>query len=228
MFLGLTGYYRRFISDYAELAGPLMELLKDGVDVKKTWSTAHTDAVNKLKHIVCSYPILRQYDHKRPIVVVSDASDYAIGGALIQYYEDGGDTKKPLPCAVAYVSRRLTSAERNYSVQEKECLAIKYCLDKFKHYVLATNITVKCLSDHQSLQYLTKGHPINGQAGGRIARWAHELSGYDYKIEYIPGKKNVVGDILSRLISAEDANSVNQSINNQDLTRVLNPKYVAG
>jgi len=84
MFLGLTGYYRRFISDYAELAGPLMELLKDGVDVKKTWSTAHTDAVNKLKHIVCSYPILRQYDHKRPIVVVSDASDYAIGGALIQ------------------------------------------------------------------------------------------------------------------------------------------------
>ena len=108
---------------------------------------------------------------------------------------------------MAYVSRRLSPAERNYSVQEKECLAIKYCLGKFKHYVLATNITVKCLSDHQSLQYLTKGHPINGQAGGRIARWAHELSGYDYKIEYLPGKKNVVGDILSRLISAEDASA---------------------
>ena len=173
---------------------------KDGVDVKKAWTSKHTDAVNKLKHTICSYPILRQYDHTKPIVVVSDASDYAIGGALIQYYGDD-------PCAVAYASRRLSAAEKNYSVQEKECLAIKYCLGKFKHYVLATNITVKCLSDHQSLQYLTKGHPINGQAGGRIARWAHELSGYDYKIEYLPGKKNVVGDILSRLISAEDASS---------------------
>ena len=170
------------------------------MDVKSAWTKRHTDAVTKLKHIICSYPILRQYDHTRPIIVVSDASDYAIGGALIQYYDDN-------PCAVAYVSRRLSPAERNYSVQEKECLAIKYCLGKFKHYVLATNITVKCLSDHQSLQYLTKGHPINGQAGGRIARWAHELSGYDYKIEYLPGKKNVVGDILSRLISAEDASA---------------------
>ena len=168
---------------------------KDGVDVKKAWTSKHTDAVNKLKHTICSYPVLRQYDHTKPIVVVSDASDYAIGGALIQYYGDD-------PCAVAYASRRLSAAEKNYSVQEKECLAIKYCLGKFKHYVLATNITVKCLSDHQSLQYLTKGHPINGQAGGRIARWAHELSGYDYKIEYLPGKKNVVGDILRRLISA--------------------------
>ena len=116
---------------------------------------------------------------------MSDASAYAIGGALIQYYDDN-------PCAVAYVSRRLTPAEENYSVQEKECLAIKYCLSKFKHYVLATNITVKCLSDHQSLQYLTKGHAINGHAGGRIARWENELSAYNYKIEYLPGRKNVV------------------------------------
>ena len=55
------------------------------MDVKSAWTKRHTDAVTKLKHIICSYPILRQYDHTRPIIVVSDASDYAIGGALIQY-----------------------------------------------------------------------------------------------------------------------------------------------
>ena len=86
-------------------------------------------------------------------------------------------------------------------------MAIKYCLGKFKRYVLATNITVKCLSDHQSLQYLTQGHATNEHANGRIARWANELSLYNYKIEYLLGKKkfNVVGDILSRLITAESA-----------------------
>ena len=149
MFLGLTGFYRRFIADYADMCRPLMDLLKDKVDVKATWTNEHTEAVRKLKHSICSYPVLRQYDHTRPIVVVSDASAYAIGGALIQYYDKS-------PCAVAYVSRRLTPAEVNYSVQELECLAIKYCLSKFRHYVLATNITVKCLSDHQSLQYLVE------------------------------------------------------------------------
>jgi hypothetical protein len=162
-----------------------MELLKkDGVDVKKAWTSKYTDSVNTLKHTRCSYPIIRQYDHTKPIVVVSDASDYAICGAPIQNYKDD-------PSTVAYVSQRLSTTKKNYSVHEKECLAIKYCLDKFKHYVSATNIIMECLSDHQTLQSLTKGHPINGQAGERIARWAHELSGYDYKIEYLRGRRKM-------------------------------------
>ena len=74
MFLGLTGFYRRFIADYADLTKPLVDLLKDKTDVKAEWKTEHTNAVLKLKHSICSYPVLRQYDHTKPIVVVSDAS----------------------------------------------------------------------------------------------------------------------------------------------------------
>ena len=91
--------------------------------------------------------VQRQCDHTRPIVVVSDASDYAIGGVLMQYYEE-------LPCVVALIvlrvatRRRLTPTQMNYSEQEKakEYLVIKYCLDKFKHYVLTTNITMETMS----------------------------------------------------------------------------------
>jgi hypothetical protein len=107
--LGLTGYYRRFISDYAELALPLMELL---IDVKKAWTSKHTDSVNTLKHTICSYPILRQYNHTKPIVVVSDASDYAIGGTLIRCYKDD-------PGAVAYVSRWLSTTKKNYTSKKR-------------------------------------------------------------------------------------------------------------
>jgi transposase InsO family protein len=192
VFLGLTGFYRKHIDGYARIVTPLTDLLKKGVNVIKEWTPEHTEAVETLKKAITQYPILRQFDPQRRIFLCTDASAFAIGGVLWQRY--GED---PLP--VAYVSRRLNKHELNYSVQELECLAIVYSVKKFRHYLLGSPFEIKVMSDHQSLQYLKKGR----EAGGRIARWAMALSEYNYQIEYLPGKSNLLGDALSRLVAIE-------------------------
>ena len=192
VFLGLTGFYRKHIDGYARIVTPLTDLLKKGVNVVKDWTPQHTEAVETLKKAITQYPILRQFDPQRRIFLCTDASAFAIGGVLWQRY--GED---PLP--VAYVSRRLNKHELNYSVQELECLAIVYSVKKFRHYLLGSPFEIKVMSDHQSLQYLKKGR----EAGGRIARWAMALSEYNYQIEYLPGKSNLLGDALSRLVAIE-------------------------
>ena len=192
VFLGLTGFYRKHIDGYARIVTPLTDLLKKGVNVIKEWTPSHTEAVETLKKAITQYPILRQFDPQRRIFLCTDASAFAIGGVLWQRY--GED---PLP--VAYVSRRLNKHELNYSVQELECLAIVYSVKKFRHYLLGSPFEIKVMSDHQSLQYLKKGR----EAGGRIARWAMALSEYNYQIEYLPGKSNLLGDALSRLVAIE-------------------------
>jgi hypothetical protein len=91
------------------------------------------------------------------------------------------------------------SYKLNYSVQELECLAIVYSVKKFRHYLLGSPFEIEVMSDHQSLQYLKKGR----EAGGRIARWAMALSEHNYQIEYLPGKSNLLGNALSRLVAIE-------------------------
>ena len=127
--------------------------------------------------------MLRQPDFHKPFVVYTDASDYAMGAALCQEH----DGKM---CVVAYCSRGFAGPERNYSVQEKECLGIVFATKKFRRYLLGGNFTVRIMTDHSSLQYLTKSREM----GGRIARWAMIMSEYNYKVEYLKGKLNVVGD----------------------------------
>eukprot|EP01051_Picozoa_sp_SAG22_P000793 SAG22_NODE_25_length_30107_cov_28.456412_14_plen_187_part_00 len=105
------------------------------------------------KEAMTRYPVLRQCDIDKPIHVVTDASATAIGGCLHQYHKDP-TTGEEHPCAVAYVSRRMIPAERNYSVQEIETLAIVYTLTKFRAYLLATPFKIKCLSDHSDHQSL--------------------------------------------------------------------------
>ena len=192
VFLGLTGFYRKHIDGYARIVTPLTDLLKKGVNVVKEWTAECTVAVETLKKAITRYPILRQFDPQRRIFLCTDASAFAIGGVLWQRYGEN-----PLP--VAYVSRRLTKHELNYSVQELECLAIVYSVKAFRHYLLGSPFEIKVMSDHQSLQYLKKGR----EAGGRIARWAMALSEYNYQIEYLPGKSNLLGDALSRLVAIE-------------------------
>ena len=193
------------------MAGPLTELLK-GKSAKIDpclWTRRQSESVLALKRAITQYPVLRQFDQTKPIYVVTDASDYAIGGCLFQYHGE-----PPAPCAVQYISRQMIPAERNYDVREKECLAIKYTLAQLRHYLLASRFTVKCLSDHRSLQYLKKGKEI----GGRIARWALALGEFDYEIEYIKGADNQLADLLSRLVAAE-ASDANQELGHDDMAK---------
>ena len=122
----------------------------------RTWSKARaptlhlrqSESVKALKRAITEYPVLRQFDQTRPIYVVTDASNYAIGGCLFQYHGE-----PPSPCAVQYISRAMIPAELNYDVREKECLAIKYVLGKLKHYLIATKNCLLATLSHLLIKF---------------------------------------------------------------------------
>eukprot|EP01050_Picozoa_sp_SAG11_P009393 SAG11_NODE_878_length_6760_cov_22.303558_2_plen_211_part_00 len=139
------------------------------------------------------YPVLRQPDYAKEFMLYTDARDYAIGGALTQLHD--GE-----PCVVAYTSRSLTGPEINYSVQEKEALGIVHGVKKFRKTLLGSTFKIRIITDHNSLQYLSKPN----ETGGRMSRWAMIMSEYNYSIEYLKGELNTVADALSRLITVPD------------------------
>ncbi|GFX49705.1 transposon Tf2-11 polyprotein [Trichonephila clavipes] len=120
-----------------------------------------------------------------------DASNYALGAVLLQ---GEGSDEHP----IEYASRLLTPAERNYSTTEREALAVVWVLKKFRGYIEGTEITVA--SDHQPLKWLLN---IKSPTG-RLARWALEIQSFNLKVQYIPGKANVVADMLSRPVTQEE------------------------
>ena len=119
-FLGLTGYYHRFIQDYAKIAKPLHELLKK--DKKFNWEESQQTSFEALKERLCAHPILLFPDFDKPFMLTTNASDTAIGAVLSQ-------EKDNFDHPVAYLSRSLNKAERNYSTTEKECLTVLYALN---------------------------------------------------------------------------------------------------
>jgi hypothetical protein len=180
-FLGLVNYYRRFIPSYALIALPLSELIKKDVPFK--WGPAQRAAFDFLKQALISAPVLAVFDPEKAISVHTDASDHAIGAVLMQ---EG----RP----VAYESRKLTPAERNYAVHEKEELAIVFALSKWRVYLHGTSEQFVVYTDHESLKYLdTQKH-----LSRRQARWMTMLAEYNFQIVYKPGALNVVPDALSR------------------------------
>jgi hypothetical protein len=133
-------------------------------------------------------PILRHFDQERPALIEMDASDFPPGAVLSQKFEDG----KIHPCAL--LSRKLSPAEFNYDVVDKEMLVIVYALQKWRHYMLGTANETTIFSDHQNLEYFTKKVKLNR----RQARWAEVLQEYNFVIIYRKGSLNQKADILSR------------------------------
>lgn len=182
-FLGLVGYYRRFIPNFSKIAKPLTDLLKK--DKAFTWLSKHQEAFNALKLSLCEEPILQYPDFNRPFILTTDASGYAIGGVLSQ-----GEIGKDLP--IAYTSRVLNNAEQNYSTIEKECLAIVYCVSHFRPYLYGKKFTI--ITDHKPLVWL---HSIKDPTS-RMWKWRTKLAEYDYEIRYKAGSLNKNADALSR------------------------------
>lgn len=182
-FLGLAGYYRRFIPNFSGLTKPLTNLLKKNVPF--VWKTEQQEAFEHLKTLLCEQPILQYPDFSKPFILTTDASNTAIGGVLSQ-----GTIGQDLP--IAYVSRVLNSAETNYSTIEKELLAIIYCTHHFRPYLYGHKFFL--VTDHQPLVWLYKVKDPTS----RLMRWRLKLDEYNYEIIYKSGSVNHNADALSR------------------------------
>ncbi len=185
-FLGLAGYYRKFIPNFAEIAVPITDLTKKGQPNVVRWGDAQERAFQLLKQMLTQAPILRLPDLNRQFIVQADASDTGVGAVLLQEYDDG---KFP----VAYVSKKLLPRERRYSVIERECLALVYAVRKFNKYLYGKEFVLQ--TDHQPLAHICRFKAENS----RIMRWALYLQTYQFRIEAIKGKDNVGADYMSRL-----------------------------
>ena len=183
-FLGLVGYYRRFIPDMAKIAKPLTELLKK--DVKFKWCCFCDESFNTLKNKLISPPILTYPEFDKEFIVTSDASDLAIGAVLSQ-----GEVGKDRP--ICYVSRSLNSAETKYATIEKELLGIIYAVEQFRPYIYGRKFTI--YTDHKPLKWLMN---LNNPSS-RLFRWKIRLEEFDYEVKYKPGKINTNADALSRI-----------------------------
>lgn len=229
-FLGFTGFYRRMIAGYANIAQPLFKLIRgakpnpDGVRVKLKdkgsaakrrkkkrydyvaweWGSEQIIAFNKLKDCLMSEPILCYPDYSKPFIVHCDASRKGLGAVLLQ--EQEGKQR-----VVAYASRSVSSAEKNYTVHKLEFLALKWSVtSKFQHYLYGNKFTV--FTDHNPLVYVCSSARLD--AAGH--RWLSELAGFDFEIRYKPGKANADADGLSRRPHVE--------MEQQQCTKVISPE----
>ena len=182
-FLGLVSYYRRFLHDFSKLAKPLTSLLKK--DIPFDWTNSQQLAFETLKNNLTSAPVLIYPDFTKPFILTCDASNYAISAILSQ-----GEVGKDRP--IAFASRTLNKAETNYSVTEKECLAIIFGTKIFRPYLYGHKF--KILTDHRPLRWLFNCK----EPGSKLVRWRLRLEEFDYEIEYKKGKINSNADALSR------------------------------
>ena len=184
-FLGFCNFYRRFVKNYSELARPLFDLTKKGEPF--IWTERQDTAFTGLQDALTSSPVLLLPDYGRPFTLYTDASDYATSAILEQ--DDALGRSHP----VAYYSKSLQPAERNYEIHDKELLAIIHGLKHFRHYLQGNVHTTRIFSDHANLKYFTTKQTLTR----RQARWSLFLATFDYVIIPKPGKYNKA-DGLSR------------------------------
>jgi hypothetical protein len=178
-FLGLAGYYRRFIPDFSRIAKPITELLKK--EAKFVWSQKCEDAFHALRQHLTTAPVLAQPDSSKPFDVYCDASGTGLGCVLMQ------DNR-----VIAYASRALRPHEQNYPTHDLEFAAVVHELKMWRHYLMGTHCNI--FTDHKSLKYIFTQADLNM----RQRRWLELIKDYDLEVHYHPGKANVVADALSR------------------------------
>ncbi|GFX69855.1 retrovirus-related Pol polyprotein from transposon 17.6 [Trichonephila clavipes] len=178
-FLGIAGWYQKFIPQYADICEPLYRFKKK--EAKFNWSTEAQDSFDKIKRALTEALVLQLPNFTEQFNLFTDATGVGIGAVLNQNHRP-----------IAFASRTLNKAERNYTVTERECLVVIWALNKFKTYF--GSLPVKVITDHTALTKLTNGKNLSS----RMIRWAFKLSEFNIEWEHRPGVQNVVTDVLSR------------------------------
>ena len=185
-FVGLVGFYRHFIADFASKAAPLTDVM--GVKSEWVWEDRQQRAYEELRDEVLGEKVLRVPDYAKEFVIHTDASGIGVGAALMQRDEEGR------LYACRFYSRKLNAAERKYSATEREYLAMVLALKKWRKYLGVRTSEVH--TDHKPLLSMVKATDESQSA--RVQRWGMLLQSFDVRIRYIKGKQNVVADALSR------------------------------
>jgi hypothetical protein len=185
-FLGLASYYRRFIKNFSGIARPLYNLTKQ--DELFSWTEDCENAYDHLRNCLTTQPIVVYPDFNRHFYLHTDASNYAIGAVLAQKDKEGHER------VIAYASRVLSPAETNYTVTEKECLAVIWSTKHFHTFLQGSAFSI--VTDHEAIPWLKK----HNNPKGRLARWIIHLSEYEpYTILRRKGSSHTNADALSRL-----------------------------
>ncbi|CAM4463975.1 unnamed protein product [Leuciscus chuanchicus] len=200
-FLGFANFYRRFIRNFSQVAAPLSALTS--VKSQFVWSDMAQDAFDRLKRLFTSAPILVTPDPERQFIVEVDASDVGVGAILSQR---SSLDDKVHPCA--FFSHRLSPAERNYDVGNRELLAIRLALGEWRHWLEGASVPFIVWTDHRNLEYIRSAKRLNA----RQARWALFFGRFDFSISFRPGSKNLKPDALSRQFGSTEEASTKEVI----------------
>lgn len=173
-FLGLVGWYRRFIPNFASIATPLTNLLAKAARSPIEWTGDCDTAFRSLKEKMCSSPVLQNPDFTQRFLVQVDASATGVGAVLAQ-----GENP------VVYISRKLLLRETRYSTVEKECLAIKWSLESLRYYLLGREFDLE--TDHIALTWIQTMKDHNS----RVMRWYLSLQPYKFQVWHRPGRNRM-------------------------------------
>ena len=185
--LGTINFLAQYIPNMSEITAPLRMLLKENVQF--AWQHEQDEALEKIKTALTANPVLSYYDVTKDVTIQTDASQSGIGSCLLQNGH-----------VIAYASRSMTDAEKNYAQIEKELLAVLFACEKFNQYIYGKKVSVQ--TDHKPLEAI-KSKPLH-KAPPRLQRMLLRLQKYDLDLKYIPGKFMYVADTLSRAFVDED------------------------
>ena len=195
-FLGLTGYYRKFVPRFADISRPLTTLMKK--DAKFEWTPACQKSFELLKETLCGEPVLKYADTSKPYTLYTDASKFSWAGVLTQLHTmiiDGKSTTTDHP--VTFVSGLFRGSQLNWAALTKEAFAIYMSVKKLSFYLTDAQILLR--SDHKPLEKFLLKNMLNS----KVNNWAMELEAFNIQFDYIKGSNNILADTLSHLITID-------------------------